>query len=99
MSAKLQIFVPFSGASSAVFLVLNIIGGLIAMMAFVAFVNGILAFIGHLFSDPNSQETLTLELIFGYLFYPLAWLLGVDNNDLRKVCDKPGSLETSDLTL
>jgi len=73
------------GASSAVFLVLNIIGGLIAMMAFVAFVNGILAFIGHLFSDPNSQETLTLELIFGYLFYPLAWLLGVDNNDLRKV--------------
>ena len=54
------------------------------MMAFVAFVNGILAFVGHLFSEPD-QETLTLELIFGYLFYPLAWLLGVDNNDLLQV--------------
>ena len=55
------------------------------MMAFVAFVNGILAFIGHLFSDPDTQETLTLELIFGYVFYPLSWLLGADDKDLRKV--------------
>ena len=58
------------------------------MMAFVAFVNGILGFIGSLFSDPDSQTPLTLELIFGYVFYPLAWLLGADNADLEKVKDK-----------
>ncbi|KAJ2886261.1 hypothetical protein FB639_001609 [Coemansia asiatica] len=30
-------------------------------------------------------HALTLELILGYLFYPLAWLLGVPHKDVLKV--------------
>ena len=66
-------------------LVGHIIGGLISMMAFVALVNGILSYVGRLFSDPSVDPELSLDLIFGKVFYPLAWLLGVDDQDLEKV--------------
>jgi len=69
------------GAITGVFMVANIIGSLIAVLAFVAFVNGVLGFAGNLFE----VEGLSLELIFGYVFYPLAWLLGVDAQDLQPV--------------
>ena len=59
----------------------NIVGSLIAVLAFVAFVNGPLGFAGRLFG----YEGLTLDLIFGYLFYPLAWMMGVDDQDLEPV--------------
>lgn len=55
------------------------------MMAFVALVNGILSYVGRLFSDPSVDPELSLDLIFGKVFYPLAWLLGVDDQDLEKV--------------
>ena len=74
-----------TGAASSVLLVGHIIGGLISMMAFVALVNGILGYVGHLFSDPSVDPELSLDLIFGKVFYPLAWLLGVDDQDLEKV--------------
>merc|ERR1719336_2517531 len=72
------------GAASSVLLVGHIIGGLISMMAFVALVNGILSYVGRLFSNPSVDPELSLDLIFGKVFYPLAWLLGVDDQDLEK---------------
>ena len=69
------------GAITAVFLVANIIGSLIAVLAFVAFINGILGFAGGLFDFGE----LTLEYIFGKIFIPLSWLMGVDNEDLETV--------------
>ena len=69
------------GALTAVFLVANIIGSLIAVLAFVAMVNGPLDFAGRLFDFHG----LSLDYIFGKVFYPLAWLIGVDAEDLTKV--------------
>ena len=65
---------PFLGAITAVFLVANIAGSLIAVVAFIAFVNGILGWFGGLIGIAE----LSIELIFGYIFIPLAWLMGVD---------------------
>ena len=62
------------GAITAVFLVANIAGSLIAVVAFIAFVNGILGWFGGLIGIAE----LSIELIFGYIFIPLAWLMGVD---------------------
>ena len=62
------------GAMTAVFLVANIAGSLIAVVAFVAFINGLLSWFGGLVG----AEELSIELIFGYVFIPLAWLMGVD---------------------
>ena len=70
------IFIPYFvlGAITAVFLVANIAGSLIAVVAFIAFVNGILSWFGGLVGIAE----LSIELIFGYIFIPLAWLMGVD---------------------
>ena len=56
------------------FLVANIGGSLIAVIAFIAFINGLLSWFGGLVG----VEELSIELIFGYVFIPLAWLMGVD---------------------
>ena len=62
---------------TAVFLVANIAGSLIAVVAFIAFINGILSWFGGLIGLVGDVE-LSIELIFGYLFIPLAWLMGVE---------------------
>ena len=62
---------------TAVFLVANIAGSLIAVVAFIAFINGILSWFGGLIGLIGDVE-LSIELIFGYLFIPLAWLMGVE---------------------
>jgi len=69
------------GAITAVFIVANIVASLVAVLAFVAFVNGPLKYVGNLFGF----DGLTLDYIFGKVFYPLAWLMGVDNEDLEQV--------------
>lgn len=63
-----------NGAVQAVVLVGNIIGSLIAFLAFVAFLNGLLAWFGGLVGFPF----ITFEWLLGWIFYPLAWLMGVD---------------------
>ncbi|POW01593.1 hypothetical protein PSTT_12391 [Puccinia striiformis] len=35
--------------------------------------------------DPNGTHPLTLELIFQYVLYPVAWLMGTPNQDVLKV--------------
>jgi pyrimidine nucleoside transport protein len=72
------------GAMTAVFLVANIAGSLIAVVAFIAFINGILSWFGGLIGLVGDVE-LSIELIFGYLFIPLAWLMGVEYEDCFEV--------------
>lgn len=62
-----------NGASQAVFLVGNIAGSLIAFLAFVAFLNGVLSWAGGLVGAPF----LTFEWLLGWVFYPLAFIMGV----------------------
>jgi len=62
-----------NGASQSVFLVGNIAGSLIAFLAFVAFLNGLLGWFGGLVGAPF----LSFEYLLGWVFYPLAFIMGV----------------------
>ncbi|MFA9487248.1 MULTISPECIES: NupC/NupG family nucleoside CNT transporter [unclassified Mannheimia] len=62
-----------SGASSGMQLALNVGAMLIAFVALIALVNGILGGIGGWFG----YGSLNLGQIFGWIFKPLAWVIGV----------------------
>jgi CNT family concentrative nucleoside transporter len=57
---------------------------LLCIISLIGLINGLLTWWGHYLSINNPE--LTLELILGYLCYPIAFLLGVSRNgDLLKV--------------
>lgn len=62
-----------SGAASGMQLALNVGAMLIAFVALIALINGILGGVGGWFG----YETLNLGQIFGWIFKPLAWVIGV----------------------
>jgi concentrative nucleoside transporter, CNT family len=62
-----------AGASSGLSLAVNIGAMLLAFIGLIALLNGILGWAGGLIG----LEGLSLELVLGTLFRPLAWLLGV----------------------
>jgi concentrative nucleoside transporter, CNT family len=62
-----------TGASDGLRLAVNVAAMLLAFIALIAMLNGILSFIGGQFG----YEKLTFELIIGYMNAPVAWLLGV----------------------
>ena len=62
-----------SGALSGMHIALAVGAMLVAFIALMAMVNGLLGALGGVIGYPD----LTLELILGWLFQPLAWLLGV----------------------
>ena len=62
-----------AGASSGMQLALNVGAMLIAFVALIALINGILGGIGGWVGMPD----LSLGMIFGWVFRPLAWVLGV----------------------
>ncbi|MDV7104700.1 NupC/NupG family nucleoside CNT transporter [Vibrio sp. TH_r3] len=61
------------GASSGLQLALNVGAMLIAFIGLIALINGMLGGIGNWFG----YESLSLELILGWVFSPLAFLIGV----------------------
>ncbi len=69
------------GAASAVMIVSNIAGSLIAFLGFLAFINGVLSWGCELIG----YEGITFQYLMGKIFIPLAWLMGVDNEDLELV--------------
>jgi CNT family concentrative nucleoside transporter len=62
-----------TGASSGLKLALNVGAMLLAFVGLIALLNGIFGGVGGWFGFPE----LTLELILGYVFAPLAFLIGV----------------------
>jgi len=62
------------GASDGLHLALNVGGMLIAFIALIAMINGILGRFG-----------LSLETIFGFVFAPIAWLLGIPYHDCATI--------------
>jgi len=62
------------GAGDGLHLALNIAAMLIAFIALIAMCNGILSYFH-----------ITLQEIFGYVFSPVAWLLGVKYNDCASI--------------
>ncbi|MFQ5746551.1 MAG: NupC/NupG family nucleoside CNT transporter [Gemmatimonadota bacterium] len=69
------------GAADGLVLALNVGAMLIAFLALIALLNGILGGVGGLFG----LEGLTLERLFGWVFAPVAWVLGVPWSDAAQV--------------
>lgn len=69
------------GASDGLRLAANVAAMLLAFIALIAMLNGMLGWAGGLFGFPN----LSFELIMGYLNAPVAWLLGVPWEDCLTV--------------
>lgn len=68
-----------SGASSGMQLAINVGAMLIAFVALIALINGIFGWFGGWFGYPD----LTLQQIFGYVFQPVAYVLGVSWDEAR----------------
>ncbi|CAI8155242.1 MAG: Putative nucleoside permease NupX [Pseudidiomarina mangrovi] len=62
-----------TGASSGMQLAMNVGAMLIAFVALIALINGIFGWVGGWFGYPD----LSLQLLFGYIFQPVAYVLGV----------------------
>lgn len=70
-----------TGAIEGMKLALNVAAMLIAFLGLLALINGVLTGFGGIIGLPE----LSLELIFSYLFAPIAWLMGVPWNDCLQV--------------
>jgi CNT family concentrative nucleoside transporter len=67
------------GASDGMKIGMNVIAMLIGFIALIAFIDYILIGIGHIF---NPSFDLSLNYIFGKLFTPMAWAMGIPNSDV-----------------
>ena len=68
-----------SGASMGMQLAINVGAMLLAFVALIALINGIIGGIGGWFG----VEGLSLDKLFGYVFSPLAWLIGAPWSDAQ----------------
>jgi concentrative nucleoside transporter, CNT family len=74
------------GTGDGIRLAVNVGGMLIVFLALTAMVNAALGYVGsHLLGHP-----LSLELLFGWAFAPLAWVMGVPSSDVSKVAQLLG---------
>lgn len=62
-----------TGALSGMQIALAVGAMLVAFVALIAMLNGMIGWVGGLFGAPE----LTFQVILGYLFQPLAWVIGV----------------------
>jgi CNT family concentrative nucleoside transporter len=70
------------GAADGFKISMNVIAMLIGFIAVIACLDWVLVSIGHLF---NPGFNLSLNWIFGKLFYPMAWAMGVPSADINNV--------------
>lgn len=75
-----------NGATVGLQLALNVAGCLIAFMSILALANFITGYAGGLAGFP----ALSIEKIFGWIFTPLAWLMGVPKEDVFNVANLMG---------
>jgi pyrimidine nucleoside transport protein len=74
------------GAASSGILVVNITAIVVAFIAFMAFIDGVVAFLGEIVG----VEGLSFDLILGKLFIPLTFVMGVEWEDCQKVAQLIG---------
>ena len=70
------------GAGDGFKIAMNVIAMLIGFIAVIACIDWVLVSVGHLFSPTLD---LSLNWIFGKLFYPMAWAMGVPGPDINNV--------------
>lgn len=77
-----------NGTTEGLKLAVNVGAMLLVFVAFIAMLNGILGWVGDVtnlndwIALNTSYTTLSLELILGYIFAPLMWLIGVAQADM-----------------
>jgi len=78
------------GATDGLKLALNVAAMLIAFLALIAMLNALLGWVGCLFGfvGANGEPLWSLDAGLGYLFAPVAWLMGIESGD----CLKAGQL-------
>jgi CNT family concentrative nucleoside transporter len=62
-----------SGAASGMKLAVNVGAMLLAFIALIALLNGLLGYVGGL----AGYSELSIQMILGYVFMPVAWLIGI----------------------
>lgn len=67
------------GAGDGFKIAMNVIAMLIGFIAIIALLDYVLIAIGHIF---NPDFDLTLNWVFGKIFYPFAWAMGVPSQDV-----------------
>lgn len=70
------------GAGDGFKIAMNVIAMLIGFIALITMLDWLLLKTGHIF---NSDLNLSLNWIFGKLFYPMAWAMGVPSQDVANV--------------
>ncbi len=70
------------GAGDGFKIAMNVIAMLIGFIALIALIDGILGWAGHLF---NPEFHLSLNWVFGKIFTPFAWAMGVPAQDVTNV--------------
>jgi len=77
-----------NGTTEGLKLAVNVGAMLLVFVAFIAMINGILGLVGDITSinewviANTPYQSLTLELILGYTFAPLMWLIGIAQEDM-----------------
>ena len=77
-----------NGTTEGLRLAVNVGAMLLVFVAFIAMINGILGWVGDVttinswIAANTAYQSLSLELILGYLFAPLMWLIGVATEDM-----------------
>ena len=77
-----------NGTTEGLKLAFNIGAMLLVFLAFIAMFNGILGWVGSFgninswLQDQTAYDSLSLELILGYAFAPLMWLIGIAKEDI-----------------
>jgi CNT family concentrative nucleoside transporter len=77
-----------NGTTEGLKLAVNVGAMLLVFVAFIAMVNGILGWVGDIttintwIAANTAYQSLSLELILGYIFAPLMWLIGVATADM-----------------
>ena len=79
-----------NGTVGGLQLALNVGAMLIVFLALIAVMNGVLGWVGALcgYVDAQVNAYWSLVALLGYLFYPIAWLIGIESAD----CGKAGEL-------
>jgi CNT family concentrative nucleoside transporter len=68
------------GAGDGFKIAMNVIAMLIGFIALISLIDWSLLKIGHIF---NANLNLSLNFIFGKLFYPMAWAMGIPGGDIQ----------------
>ena len=77
-----------NGTTEGLKLAVNVGAMLLVFVAFIAMINGILGLVGDITSinewviANTPYQSLSLELILGYTFAPLMWLIGIAQEDM-----------------